>query len=156
MVELRTTSPATTQCVGEVLASYLPVGAIVGFTGELGAGKTCFIKGVCRGLGVDEDVTSPTFVLMHAYRGRSPVYHFDLYRLDDPLQLYDLDYEMFFWSDGIALVEWVERAGGLVEPGDYIEVEILFDGSQDGRIIRVRRLEREEDFEKEAGMKCIS
>jgi tRNA A37 threonylcarbamoyladenosine biosynthesis protein TsaE len=63
---------------------------------------------------------------------------------------------MFFWSDGIALVEWVERAGGLVEPGDYIEVEILFDGSQDGRIIRVRRLEREEDFEKEAGMKCIS
>ncbi len=86
-------SPEETQAIGEQLGARLTRGAVVACTGELGAGKTCFLQGLARGLGVTADVTSPTFVLVNQYRGRLPVYHLDAYRTGSLTELVDLGLE---------------------------------------------------------------
>ena len=106
----RTASAAETEAVGERLAAELTPGDVVLVIGELGAGKTTLIRGACRGLGVSERVTSPTFTIGHRYRGRVPVAHLDLYRLDglegeDPALLDD-----YLGPDTITLIEWPQAA----------------------------------------------
>jgi tRNA threonylcarbamoyladenosine biosynthesis protein TsaE len=107
-----------TQKVGMELGARLVPGTVVGLIGALGSGKTCLAQGICRGLGVEEYVTSPSFVLIHEYEGRLPVYHFDLYRLRDAEALFDLGYEEYFYGDGVCLVEWAERDGVEVHLND--------------------------------------
>ncbi|MFH1007360.1 MAG: tRNA (adenosine(37)-N6)-threonylcarbamoyltransferase complex ATPase subunit type 1 TsaE [Candidatus Latescibacterota bacterium] len=106
-----------TRVLGMQLGACLAPGTVVGLFGGLGAGKTCLAQGICRGLGVKEYVTSPTFVLIHEYQGRIPVYHFDLYRLCDAEDLFELGYEEYFYGDGVCRVEWAERAGPLWPEG---------------------------------------
>src|SRR6266511_4029877 len=133
----RTTSAAETEAIGERIGSGLGPGDVVLVSGELGAGKTTLIRGACRALGVTEPVTSPTFTIGHRYRGRMPVSHLDLYRLEgldreDPGLLED-----YLDSDSVALVEWPETAAGSLEGvrervtirhagGDEREVEIQY------------------------------
>lgn len=103
----------------------------MGFMGDLGAGKTCLIQGVCRGLGVREPVTSPSFVIVNVYAGdRDPVYHLDLYRISEPDELLELGYEEYFYGDGVCLVEWAERAGALL-PEEAIIVELRWAGDEE-------------------------
>jgi tRNA threonylcarbamoyladenosine biosynthesis protein TsaE len=102
-------SPEETQAIGERLGSRLVAGAVVACTGELGAGKTCLLQGLARGLGVTGEVTSPTFVLINQYRGRLPVYHLDAYRTGSLTELVDLGLEEMIHGDGVTVIEWADK-----------------------------------------------
>lgn len=102
-------SARETKAWGRRLGSMLEGGELLGFTGELGAGKTCFIKGLARGLSLrEEDILSPTFTMIQEHRGRLPLYHIDLYRLEE-VGLDDMGLREYLFSPGIAAVEWFER-----------------------------------------------
>lgn len=107
--------------LGERFAAYLLPGTVVALSGELGAGKTVFAKGVATGLGVREHVTSPTFTIVQEYRGRLPFYHMDAYRLEDESEAEEIGFEEYFASDGVTLVEWPERIESILPP-DVIRV----------------------------------
>ena len=95
---------------------------VVTLRGELGSGKTTLVRAICRGYGVPDEVTSPTFTLVHEYRGaRSPVYHLDLYRLKGPDDLANIGWDDIMSSEALVLIEWPERAAGLLPP-DHVPI----------------------------------
>lgn len=106
-----TTSPEETEALGCRLGALLVAPARLWLFGDLGSGKTCFVRGLAAGLGVpaDEPVTSPTYALMHHYRGRCDLYHFDLYRLSGQSELDEIGFDEFAESAGVTVVEWSER-----------------------------------------------
>lgn len=120
---LHSRSPEETFTIGRNLAARLYRGQTVALIGDLGSGKTCLIQGICEGLGVREQVTSPTFILIQEYEGRdcdgfrTPIYHFDLYRLRSPGDLVDLGWDDYLARSGICLIEWADRAGDLLPAG---------------------------------------
>ena len=122
VVELETSSPAETEAVAAVLAARLRHGDVVTVAGELGAGKTTFVRGACRALGVTEPVTSPTFTIGHRYHGRLDVSHLDLYRFEgvSPAEWGDLEP---YFDDAIVFVEW-QRAGVGMLPAARVSVEL--------------------------------
>ena len=106
---------------------------IVAISGELGAGKTTLVRAICRGYGVTEPVTSPTYALVHEYAtDRSPVYHIDLYRLDNPAELTALAWDDIIASDALILVEWPERAGDRLPP-DHVPIALEHVAGDDTR-----------------------
>jgi len=106
---IETRSAHETKMWGRRLASILEGGELLGLVGELGAGKTVFVKGLARGLNLrEEEILSPSFTMIHEHRGRLPLYHIDLYRLDEPA-LDDLGLREYLFSDAVAAVEWFER-----------------------------------------------
>ncbi len=111
MLSVTTRSAAETAALGRRLGELLQPGDFVALTGELGAGKTQFARGVALGLAVDpaQPVTSPTYTLMNVYHGRCPFYHFDLYRLAGDDDAAELGFSEYFHGDGVCLVEWAER-----------------------------------------------
>jgi tRNA threonylcarbamoyladenosine biosynthesis protein TsaE len=127
-------SPEDTQAIGERLGARLEAGDVVACIGELGAGKTCFLQGLARGLGVQADVTSPTFVLINQYRGRLPVYHVDAYRTESLTELVDLGVEELFHGDGVAVVEWADKLLPLL-PSHAITVTITGLGDEPRQIV---------------------
>lgn len=109
-MEYITHSPAETEAVGEALAKTLRPGTVLAFRGDLGAGKTAFTRGLGRGLGCTERVTSPTYTIVNEYTsGRLPLFHFDMYRLRDADDLFDIGWEDFLRRGGICAVEWSEN-----------------------------------------------
>lgn len=128
-MSFHTTSPEETETLGERIGRALEPETVVALFGGLGAGKTTLTKGIARGLDVPDLVHSPTFTLIHEHKGRVWVYHFDLYRLDDPSQLLDLDYEDYVYGPGVTIIEWAERAGNLL-PADRLEVRITGEGDE--------------------------
>ena len=112
------------------MGAALTRGAFVGFEGQLGSGKTVAIQGAAEGLGYDGYVTSPTFVLVNEYEGRVPILHVDLYRIADPRELEGLGYREIFFIDGVALVEWADRAPELLPP-DRLRIVIDIEGPDD-------------------------
>ncbi|NLX69585.1 MAG: tRNA (adenosine(37)-N6)-threonylcarbamoyltransferase complex ATPase subunit type 1 TsaE [Clostridiales bacterium] len=118
-----THSEQETVALGQSIGKLLGPGAIVLIHGDLGAGKTVLSRGISQGLGADEAVTSPTFTLMHRYQGRLEVFHFDLYRLQDPDEILDLGYDELFYGDGVSIVEWPERLDYLY-PDECVRIEI--------------------------------
>jgi tRNA threonylcarbamoyladenosine biosynthesis protein TsaE len=130
-------TPEQTQAVGEALARSLGRGDVVALTGELGAGKTCFVQGLARGLGVTARPTSPTFVLVNEYRGRLPVHHVDAYRAESLAELRDLGLEEYFDGDGVTVVEWSEKLEPLLPPRT-IHVDIAGVGDEP-RTVTIRR-----------------
>ena len=103
-------SPAETEEIGRQLAERIDLGAVLALKGELGSGKTLFVKGLVAGLGSNADVTSPTFTIAHEYRGgRLPVYHFDFFRLEDSQSLARLGLDDYFFGDGLSVIEWADR-----------------------------------------------
>ena len=109
-------SAEETQALGERLGSRLGRGDVVACVGELGAGKTCFLQGLARGLGVTADVTSPTFVLVNQYTGRVPVFHVDAYRTGSLTELVDLGLEEMLHGEGVTIVEWADKLLPLLPP----------------------------------------
>lgn len=116
---------AATEAFGRRLAALLFPGAVVALVGPLGAGKTHLVRAVALGLGVTDGrvVTSPTFVLIQEYEGRMPIYHFDAYRLRGEGDFSDLGVHEYFEGDGVCLVEWADRAGGVL-PAEQLRVEL--------------------------------
>jgi tRNA threonylcarbamoyladenosine biosynthesis protein TsaE len=111
----RSLSQAELEAEGEALGRRLAPGELITFEGDLGAGKTTFIKAVTRGLGVTRPATSPTYALVHRYQGtRGPVFHLDCFRLRSPDEAADLDWEGLLSEGDAILVEWPERAGGWI------------------------------------------
>ena len=111
-----THSPEETWRLAAALLPRLPPGAVLALHGELGSGKTCFVQGLARALGVRQAVTSPTFTLIHEYPGARPLYHVDLYRLRDAGDARDLGLEEYIQGDGLTVIEWAERAAELLPP----------------------------------------
>ena len=109
-------SAEETQALGERLGARLGRGDVVACIGPLGAGKTCFLQGLARGLGVTTAVTSPTFVLVNQYRGRVPVYHVDAYRTGSLTELVDLGLEEMLHGEGVTIVEWADKLLPLLPP----------------------------------------
>lgn len=132
-----TTGPDETYELGRGLGLYLVPGDVVALIGELGSGKTCLIQGICAGLDIDEDVTSPTFTLINQYRGRAPVYHFDLFRLDRAEALLDLGYEEYVYGEGICLIEWADKFSQLL-PDSYIELRLEIVDHEQRKITAIR------------------
>jgi tRNA threonylcarbamoyladenosine biosynthesis protein TsaE len=109
---IRTLTQAELEAEGEMLGRSLPPGALLAFEGDLGAGKTTFIKAIARGLGVEGAASSPTYALVHRYRARrGPVFHLDCFRLRSPEEAADLDWEGLLREGDVILIEWPERAG---------------------------------------------
>lgn len=114
-------SPEETQALAAALAAELKSGAVLALHGELGSGKTCFIQGLARALGVRQPVTSPTFTIVNEYRGRCPLVHMDLYRISDPEELLSIDFEDYLDTEGIVVIEWAERSGDWL-PGNTMHI----------------------------------
>ena len=129
-----TNSASETRALGEQLASGLRPGDTVILEGELGAGKSELARGIARGLGVTETVTSPSFTILNVYEsGRIPLYHFDWYRLESAEELYELGMDEYLGGDGIAIVEWPERCPDAI-PEDCLRIRISAEGENIRRI----------------------
>jgi tRNA threonylcarbamoyladenosine biosynthesis protein TsaE len=135
--EIVSASAEATEAAGERLGRTLGPGAVVALTGELGAGKTCFVQGLVRGLGAAVRATSPTFVLVNEYKGRVPVHHVDAYRTDSMTELMDLGLLEMFGGEGVTLIEWADKLTPLLPP-DTIHVHIAGVGDEP-RTIMIRR-----------------
>jgi tRNA threonylcarbamoyladenosine biosynthesis protein TsaE len=134
-------TPEETAAAGEALGRTLGASDVVALYGELGAGKTCFVQGLVRGLDVAAHATSPTFVLVNEYRGRLPVHHVDAYRTSSLTELMDLGVLDLIGGDGVTLVEWADKAEALL-PERTVRVRI--DGVGDEpRVITIARPGRE-------------
>ena len=113
-----------TAAFGRGLGALLEKGMVIALKGELGAGKTTLVKAVATGLGIlEEDVCSPSYTLINEYEGRLPVYHFDLYRLTDSSELYELGYDDYLEGEGISIVEWADAVPDAL-PGEYLSIKI--------------------------------
>ena len=119
-----TNSPAETEAIGAALAAVLTPGSIVAYTGDLGAGKTAFTRGLARGLGCDDRVTSPTYTIVNEYlSGRMPLFHFDMYRLGSSDDLFDIGWEDYLLRGGVCAVEWSENVDDAMENAIYVRIE---------------------------------
>jgi tRNA threonylcarbamoyladenosine biosynthesis protein TsaE len=116
-------SEEQTRRLGARLGTLLEPGDVLLVTGNLGAGKTVFAQGVAAGLGVTDPVTSPSFILIHDYKGRLPFYHVDLYRIQSEAEAEALGLEEYLYGDGVTLIEWAERIPGLA-PASHLAVEL--------------------------------
>lgn len=119
---------------GENLGSILKPGDIISLTGDLGAGKTTLTKSIGKGLGVEDYITSPTFTLINEYKGRLNLYHFDVYRLEGPIDLYDLGFEEYIYSNGVSIIEWGDKIKEIL-PEERINIQIEKSVELDERII---------------------
>jgi len=125
-------SPAETMDYGQRLAAELRAGDVLALTGDLGAGKTCLVKGIARGLGILQEITSPTFTLINEYvGGRLPLYHVDLYRLDSAEQALQIGLDDYLGRDGVTVIEWAEKVESLLPPTTRrLRVEFIADNSR--------------------------
>ena len=123
-MEFVTNSPEQTEQLGQRLGAAVSAGSVVAFTGDLGAGKTAFTRGLAKGLGVPGQVTSPTFTIVNEYEGgRLPLFHFDMYRLSCSDELFDIGWEDYLARGGVCAVEWSEIVDDALD-GDCIRVDI--------------------------------
>lgn len=120
---------------GERLGQASVAPLVIALSGDLGTGKTTLSQAICRGYGVTEEVTSPTYALVHQYSApKSPVYHIDLYRLDSAEQLTNLGWDDIIASNALILVEWPDRAGGRL-PGDHVPIDLEYAPGDDSHRI---------------------
>lgn len=125
-MEFITNSPLETEAVGAALGKVVPAGTILAYTGDLGAGKTAFTRGLAKGLGATEQVTSPTYTIVNEYlSGRLPLFHFDMYRLSCSDDLWDIGWEDYLERGGVCAVEWSENVEDALENPVYVRIEKL-------------------------------
>ncbi len=136
-MEFITRSPQETERLGMALAQYLLPGDVLAYTGDLGAGKTAFTRGLAAGLGITDRVTSPTYTVVNEYlSGRLPLFHFDMYRLHSADELFDIGWEDYLTRGGVCAVEWSENVEDALE--DPIRVELRkVDDDPEQRVISI-------------------
>ena len=121
-----TNSPLETEAIGAALSKILTPGSVIAYRGDLGAGKTAFTRGLARGLGVGDPVTSPTYTIVNEYLGgRMPLFHFDMYRLHSSDDLWDIGWEDYLERGGICAVEWSENVRDALEDPITVTIEKL-------------------------------
>ena len=124
-------SPAETEAIGAALGAILQPGTVLAYRGDLGAGKTAFTRGLAKGLGCRDIVTSPTYTIVNEYLGgRLPLFHFDMYRLRSSDDLWDIGWEDYLDRGGICAVEWSENVDDAMEDAVYITIEKLGEDSR--------------------------
>ncbi len=139
-----TNSPAETETIGAALGKIIEPGTVIAYRGDLGAGKTAFTRGLARGLGCTEIVTSPTYTIVNEYLGgRLPLFHFDMYRLRSSDDLFDIGWEDYLDRGGVCAVEWSENVDDAMEDAVYITIEKL---GEDSRRITIEGGESLADF----------
>lgn len=119
-----------THKIAREIADSLNGGEFIAMYGDLGAGKTAFVQGLAKALGINNHITSPTFTIVNEYEGRLPLYHFDVYRIADPDEMYEIGYDEYVYSDGVCVVEWAELIEDLF-PDKYYKITILKDEEKD-------------------------
>ena len=130
-MEFITTSPAQTEAVGQALGKALKPGAIIAYEGDLGAGKTAFTRGLAKGLGAEDMVTSPTYTIVNEYlSGRMPLFHFDMYRLASSDDLWDIGWEDYLERGGVCAVEWSENVADAMENAISVRIEKVDDDTR--------------------------
>ena len=130
-MEFITTSPAETEAVGAALAKILTPGAILAYRGDLGAGKTAFTRGLAKGLGCADMVTSPTYTIVNEYlSGRLPLFHFDMYRLASSDDLWDIGWDDYLDRGGVCAVEWSENVADAMEDPIFVTIEKIGEESR--------------------------
>jgi tRNA threonylcarbamoyladenosine biosynthesis protein TsaE len=132
-IRCRSSSPEDTRAIAAALAPALRPGDVVALSGDLGAGKTCFVQGAAAALGVTERVTSPTFVLLREHQGTMPVRHLDVYRLSNLQELTDLGFEELLDPSTVVFIEWGDAIGPLL-PDEYLEIELRGDADDERAI----------------------
>ena len=129
-METESRSAEETFAMGEFMAKKLQPGMVLCLNGDLGVGKTVFVKGIARGLGITEPVVSPTFTLLQEYKGgRIPLYHFDVYRIEDEEEMFEIGFDDYLYGDGVCLIEWAENVKGLL-PENAVSITIEKDPEQ--------------------------
>jgi tRNA threonylcarbamoyladenosine biosynthesis protein TsaE len=130
-------SPEETMDLGRELGRRAEAGSLITLDGELGTGKTVFAKGFAEGLGIEEIVNSPTFTILQIYEGgRLPLYHFDVYRIEEPEEMEEIGYEEYFSGEGVCLVEWADQIAELIPPeAVHVRIEKKPEKGNDYRII---------------------
>ena len=123
MLKIKTNNAKETQQLGRLIGESLVGGEIIAMTGDLGAGKTTMTKSIAKGLNIDEHITSPTFTIVNEYDGRLKLFHFDVYRIGDIEEMYDIGYEEYFYSGGVCIIEWANLIEEIL-PEDTINIEI--------------------------------
>lgn len=130
-MEYITKSPEETENIGAALAKKLKPGTVIAYRGDLGAGKTAFTRGLARGLGYPDSVTSPTYTIVNEYLGgRLPLFHFDMYRLASSDDLWDIGWEDYLERGGVCAVEWSENVGEAMEGAITVSIEKLDDSTR--------------------------
>jgi tRNA threonylcarbamoyladenosine biosynthesis protein TsaE len=137
MFECKTVSPEETFAFGQCLAKVLSAGKVVCLAGDLGAGKTLLVQGLAEGLGIKDTVNSPTFTILNVYEASFPVYHFDLYRLEDAAELFDIGFYEYTEASGLSIIEWPDKFREEL-PDEYLWIEIRRSEKEDERILHVR------------------
>lgn len=137
-MEFITNSPEETEKIGAAIGKIIPAGTVLAYRGDLGAGKTAFTRGLARGLGFTEAVTSPTYTIVNEYLGgRLPLFHFDMYRLSSADDLFDIGWEDYLDRGGVCAVEWSENVAEAL-PEDTVWVDIRrLEGEDNGRRITI-------------------
>ena len=135
MVKFAVKSANELQYIAQRMAKFLFPGAFLALNGDLGAGKTTFTQGLAKGLGVEEEISSPTFTIIKQYDELElPLYHMDVYRLERAEEMEDLGYEEYFYGNGVTVVEWAENIKELW-PKEYLEIR--FNYAPEGRILEI-------------------
>lgn len=135
VLEIRLNGLDETEEFGKKLGENLKSGDILCLNGDLGAGKTTMTKFIGLGLGVEEYITSPTFAIINEYSGRIPVYHFDVYRLENVDELYDIGFDEYFYGKGVCIIEWADRIEKII-PKERIVIDIKKGNNPNERIIK--------------------
>lgn len=135
--------PEETAEIAYKFAKSLKPGDVLCMNGDLGAGKTAFVQGLAKGLGISEYLSSPTFTIVNCYEGTLPLYHFDVYRIQDPEEMYEIGYEEYVYGDGISVIEWAENIKDILPDKRYdITIEKDYDKDENYRKITIERTVR--------------
>lgn len=130
-MEFITSSPEQTEQLGQALGGVLQPGTVLAFTGDLGAGKTAFTRGLAKGLGATDRVTSPTYTIVNEYlSGSMPLFHFDMYRLESADELFDIGWEDYLLRGGVCAVEWSENVADAMENAITVRIEKLSENTR--------------------------
>ena len=143
MIKKITASSAETESLGKKIAAILSGNETIALFGDLGAGKTAFTRGLCEGLGVTDDVSSPTFAIVNAYNGKYPVYHFDMYRITDADDLFSTGYYDYI-GNGVIVIEWSENIESELE-SDAIRIRIQKNDDENKRLFEIEGLDEYAD-----------
>lgn len=137
----KSNSPKETENIAKAFSKELKGGDVICLNGDLGVGKTAFVQGLVNALGVLEPISSPTFTIVNCYEGTVPIYHFDVYRIDDPDEMYEIGFEEYIYGNGISIIEWSEKIRDILPENRY-EIEICKDYTihEEFRTITINRI----------------